>query len=89
MNARLAKNLKGKLLLAYGEMDDNVHPALTIQVIDALIKANKDFDLLILPNGNHSFGAAMPYFTRRKWDYFVKYLLNEEPPKEYRMGGIK
>ncbi|MBN1225293.1 MAG: DPP IV N-terminal domain-containing protein [Candidatus Aminicenantes bacterium] len=84
VNARLAANLKGKLLLAYGDMDDNVHPALTIQVIDELIKANKDFDMLVLPNGNHGFGAAMPYFQRRKWDYFVRNLKGEEPPKEYQ-----
>jgi len=84
VNASIAENLKGKLLLSYGDMDDNVHLALTLQVVDALIKANKDFDLLVLPNGNHGFGAAMPYFTRRKWDYFVKHLLSEEPPKEYK-----
>jgi len=84
VNAGIAKNLKGKLLLAYGDMDDNVHLALTLQVADALIKANKDFDLMVLPNGNHGFGAAMPYFTRRKWDYFVRHLLGEEPPKEYQ-----
>ena len=84
VNARLAANLKGKLLLAYGDMDDNVHPALTIQVIDALIKANKDFDMLVLPNGNHGFGDAMPYFERRLWDYFVRNLRGEEPPQEYQ-----
>lgn len=78
-NAPLAANLRGKLLLAFGDMDDNVHPALTIQVIDALIKANKDFDLLILPNRNHAY-AADPYFVRRRWDYFVRHLLGQEPP---------
>lgn len=84
VNASIAKNLKGKLLLSYGDMDDNVHLALTLQVVDALIKANKDFDMLVLPNGNHGYGAAMPYHTRRKWDYFVKHLLGEEPPKEFK-----
>lgn len=84
VNASIAKNLKGKLMLSYGDMDDNVHLALTLRVVDALIKANKDFDLLVLPNGNHGYGAAMPYHTRRKWDYFVKHLLGEEPPKEYK-----
>ena len=88
-NAGLAANLKGKLLLAHGDMDDNVHPAMTIQVVDALIKANKDFDLLILPNRNHGFGLD-PYFTRRKWDYFVRNLLGAEPPQGYeiKMGKL-
>jgi dipeptidyl-peptidase-4 len=84
VNALLAENLKGKLLLVCGDMDDNVPPALTLQLVDALIKANKDFDLLVLPNRNHGH-AIDPYFTRRRWDYFVKNLLGAEPPKEYRI----
>jgi len=83
-NAGLAANLKGKLLLVHGDMDDNVHPALTLQVVDALVKANKDFDLLILPNRNHSFGLD-PYFTRRLWDYFVRHLAGAEPPQGYEI----
>jgi dipeptidyl aminopeptidase/acylaminoacyl peptidase len=83
-NAGLAANLKGKLLLVHGDMDDNVHPAMTIQMVDALVKANKDFDLLILPNRNHSFGLD-PYFTRRKWDYFVRHLAGAEPPHDYEI----
>ena len=83
-NAGLAANLRGKLLLAHGDMDDNVPPSLTVQVIEALIKANKDFDLLIMPNANHGF-SANPYFTRRKWDYFVRYLLGAEPPQGYEI----
>ncbi len=88
-NAGLASNLKGKLLLVHGDMDDNVHPAMTLQVVDALVKANKDFDLLILPNRNHSFGLD-PYFTRRKWDYFVRNLAGAEPPHGYeiKMGKV-
>ena len=78
-NLRLAANLKGKLLLMWGDMDDNVPPALTIQLVDALIKANKDFDLLVLPNRNHS-GGSDPYFIRRRWDYFVQNLLGVTPP---------
>lgn len=80
-NTTLVSNLKGNLLLVHGDMDDNVHPAHTMRMVDALIKANKDFDLLILPNVNHM--ALTPYFTRKKWDYFVKHLLGAEPPKEY------
>ncbi len=83
-NAQLAGNLKGKLLLAHGDMDDNVHPAHTLRLVDALINANKDFDLLVMPNVDHSIDAN-PYFMRRKWDYFVQHLLGVEPPKEYRI----
>jgi len=82
-NKTHAANLKGKLLLMHGDMDDNVHPAMTIQVVDALIKANKDFDLIIAPNRAH--GLNEPYFVRRRWDYFVRYLLGAEPPAEYEI----
>jgi dipeptidyl aminopeptidase/acylaminoacyl peptidase len=83
-NQLVAKNLKGKLLLAHGTMDTNVPPNNTLLVVDALIKANKDFDLLMLPNRGHGFGNE-PYMVRRRWDYFVKHLLGVEPPKEYEM----
>jgi dipeptidyl aminopeptidase/acylaminoacyl peptidase len=85
-NQTRAKNLKGKLLLAHGTMDDNVPPYSTLLVVDALIKANKDFDLLMLPNRRHGFGNE-PYMVRRRWDYFVRYLLGAEPPREYQMHG--
>jgi dipeptidyl-peptidase 4 len=80
-----AKNLKGKLLLAHGGMDDNVPPYHTYLVVDALVKANKDFDLLIFPNARHGYGADSFYMMRRRWDYFVKNLLGAEPPKEYEI----
>jgi hypothetical protein len=54
-------------------------------VIEALEKANKDYDLVIFPNSAHGYGAFSPYMMRRRWDYFVKNLLNAEPPKEYLM----
>jgi len=85
-NENIAKNLKGKLLLAHGTMDNNVPPYNTFLVVDALIKANKDFDLLVLPNQPHGYGAESNYMTRRRWDYFVKNLLGAEPPKEYELG---
>ncbi len=85
-NQNLAKNLKGKLLLAHGTMDNNVPPENTLLVVDALIKANKDFDLLMLPNQAHGYGDESNYMTRRRWDYFVKNLLGLEPPKEYELG---
>jgi dipeptidyl aminopeptidase/acylaminoacyl peptidase len=84
-NQTLAKNLKGHLLLAHGTMDDNVPPNNTLLVVDALIKANKDFDLLLLPNQHHGYGAERYYMMRRRWDYFVRYLLGTEPPHEYEL----
>ena len=76
-NQNFAKNLKGHLLLAHGTMDDNVPPNNTLLVVDALIKANKDFDLLMIPNAAHGYGEAAQYMTRRRWDYFVRYLAGE------------
>ena len=83
-NQLQAQNLKGKLLLAHGTTDDNVPPYNTLLVVDALIKANKDFDLLLLPNRRHGFGGE-PYMVRRRWDYFVRYLLGAEPPTGYEL----
>ena len=85
-NQNIARNLKGKLLLAHGTMDNNVPPYNTYLVVDALIKANKDFDLLMLPNQAHGYANESNYMTRRRWDYFVKNLLGMEPPKEYQLG---
>jgi dipeptidyl aminopeptidase/acylaminoacyl peptidase len=86
-NQNFAKNLKGRLLLAHGTMDTNVPPYQTMLIVDALIKANKDFDLLMIPNANHGYGAASNYMMRRRWDFFVKWLLGVEPPTEYRIAG--
>jgi dipeptidyl aminopeptidase/acylaminoacyl peptidase len=83
-NQNHAKNLKGKLLLAHGTMDNNVPPYNTLLVVDALIKANKDFDLLLLPNRGHGIGSE-PYMMRRRWDYFVRWLAGAEPPREYEL----
>lgn len=85
-NQVYAKNLKGKLMLAHGLMDNNVPPYNTWLVVDALQKANKDFDLVIFPHAAHGFGAMSPYMMRKRWDYFVKHLLGKEPPKEYQFG---
>jgi dipeptidyl aminopeptidase/acylaminoacyl peptidase len=83
-NQNFAKNLKGKLLLTHGTMDDNVPPSNTMVLVDELIKANKDFDLLLLPNRRHGY-AAEPYMIRRRWDYFVRHLLGAEPPQGYEL----
>jgi dipeptidyl aminopeptidase/acylaminoacyl peptidase len=84
-NQIYAKNLKGKLLLAHGMMDDNVPPYNTLLVVDALIKANKDFDLIMFPQARHGYGEAGLYMTRRRWDYFVRHLLGANPPPEYEL----
>lgn len=82
-NQNFAKNLKGHLLLAHGNMDDNVPPYNTYLVVQALEKANKDFDLIIFPNAHHGYAAESTYMMRRRWDYFVRYLQGAEPPKEF------
>jgi dipeptidyl-peptidase 4 len=82
-NQNFAKNLQGHLLLAHGTMDTNVPPYQTLLVVDALIKADKDFELLLIPNANHGYGAASTYMMRRRWDFFVKWLLDAQPPKEH------
>ncbi len=81
-NQLLAENLEGKLLLAHGLMDTNVHPSSTLLLVDALIRADKDFDLVILPNRGHGF-VTQRYFMNRRWDYFVEHLLGVEPPAEF------
>jgi dipeptidyl aminopeptidase/acylaminoacyl peptidase len=77
-NTENAYRLKGKLLLINGEMDANVDPASTVQFVNALIKANKDFDYLFVPGMGHSSGGD--YGERRRRDYFVKHLLGVDPP---------
>ena len=83
-NQLKAAKLKGRLLLAHGTMDANVPFYNTLVVVDALIAANKDFDLILLPNRGHGFGNE-PYMVRRRWDYFVKHLLGAEPPSNYEI----
>jgi dipeptidyl aminopeptidase/acylaminoacyl peptidase len=81
-NQLLAANLEGKLLLAHGMLDTNVHPSSTLLVVDALIEADKDFDLVVLPNANHGFGNRR-YFMKRRWDYFVENLRGQQSPSEF------
>lgn len=81
-NQLLAENLKGHLLLAHGMMDDNVPPYNTLLVVQELIKANKDFDLILFPGSRHGY-RYNNYMTRRRWDYFVRHLMGAEPPDEY------
>jgi dienelactone hydrolase len=77
-NVTNAHKLKGKVLLVVGEKDTNVDPASTMQVVNALIKADKDFDLLVIPGAGHG-AAESPYGRRRRMDFFVRHLLGAEP----------
>jgi dipeptidyl aminopeptidase/acylaminoacyl peptidase len=84
-NENHADKLKGKLMLVHGTMDDNVPPSNTLLVANALIKANKDFDLLLIPNVHHGYGMeGTLYSMRRRWDYFVTNLAGNTPPKEFK-----
>jgi len=80
-----AENLKGKLLIIHGGMDDNVPPYNSYLLADALIKANKDFDFLLLPNARHGYGKDSYYIMRRRWDYFVQHLQGATPPREFQI----
>jgi dipeptidyl aminopeptidase/acylaminoacyl peptidase len=80
-----APNLKGKLLLIHGGMDDNVPPYNSYLVADALVKANKDFDFLLLPNARHGYAQDGNYIMRRRWDYFVQHLMKATPPREFQI----
>lgn len=84
-NQLLVSKLQGKLLLAHGMMDTNVHPSSTLLMVEALIEAEKDFDLLVLPSAGHGFGNSR-YFMKRRWDYFVEHLQNIAPPREFRFA---
>jgi dipeptidyl-peptidase-4 len=84
-NQNYAKDLKGHLMLVHGTMDDNVPPSNTLLLVDALMKANKTFDMLMVPNAHHGYGEASQYIMRRRWDYFVKYLAGGTPPDNYQV----
>ena len=85
-NQTHAAKLQGRLFLIHGMMDNNVPPYNTQLVADALMKADKDFDMLMLPHARHGFGADGPYVMRRRWDYFVQHLRGDRPPREYQIG---
>jgi dipeptidyl aminopeptidase/acylaminoacyl peptidase len=86
-NVDNAWRLQGKLLLVVGEMDQNVDPASTMQVVNALIKANKTFDLLVIPGAGH--GSGGPYGERKRFDFFVHHLLGAEPPDRNRVATVR
>jgi len=84
-NQLLASQLQGHLMLTYGTMDDNVPPESTQLVVQALIKANRNFDMIAIPNARHGYLYATPYITRRRWDYFVRYLAGDVPPENFAL----
>jgi dipeptidyl aminopeptidase/acylaminoacyl peptidase len=84
-NQLIAKDLKGKLLITHGTSDDNVPPSNTMLVVEALIKANKDFDMILFPNKRHGYGDMTNYMTRKRWDYFVTHLLKATPAKGFQI----
>lgn len=77
-----AGNLEDRLLITYGTTDSNVHPNMSLLLVNELIKENKDFDLIVMPNRGHGY-ANEKYHIRRTWDYFVRHLFNTNPPREY------
>lgn len=79
-----ADRLTGKLMIVMGELDENVLPGSTLQLMNAFIDKNKDFDLVFLPDTNH-LESGNPYVVRRMWDFFVRHLQGAEPPKEFRI----
>jgi dipeptidyl aminopeptidase/acylaminoacyl peptidase len=82
-NITMAGRLQGHLLIEHGDIDENVHPAESMRFVDALMKANKNFDMLFVPNMFHGEGGN-PYLIRRRWDYFVQNLLGVTPPAGFQ-----
>lgn len=84
-NITNAKNLKGKLLLVHGGIDENVNPSATFKLAEALVNADKEFDLLIFPSQRHGYqGKANKYFTKKRWNYFVEHLKGETPIWDFK-----
>jgi len=79
-NITMAPNLKGKLLITHGGIDENVNPSATFKLAEALIKADKEFDMLILPSQRHGYANKYnDYFLKKRWNYFVENLAGEKP----------
>jgi len=87
-NPELAKNLKGHLLLVTGDIDDNVHPSNTYRVVNALIRANKRFDMLVLPGQRHGFGDMNEYFFWKMADYYSRWLIGDKTPRPVDIGEL-
>lgn len=84
-NITNAKNLRGKLLLVHGGLDDNVNPSATFKLAEALVNSDKEFDLLILPSQRHGYaGKARNYFIKKRWNYFIEHLLGKKPIWDFK-----
>jgi dipeptidyl aminopeptidase/acylaminoacyl peptidase len=88
-NQNYAANLKGHLMLVHGTMDDNVPANNTLMLVQALMTANKTFDMLMVPNAHHGYGEQAQYIMRRRWDYFVHYLAGGTPPQNYQVKSYE
>ncbi|WP_298391272.1 prolyl oligopeptidase family serine peptidase, partial [Hydrotalea sp.] len=88
-NPTIASHLKGHLMLSTGDIDNNVHPANTIRLANELIKANKRFDLVILPGQRHGYGDMTEYFWWRMADYFSKYLMGDDTERSVNITEIE
>ena len=85
-NITMAGNLKGKLLITHGGIDENVNPSATFKLAEALVKADKEFDMLIFPSQRHGYvGKANDYFLKKRWNYFVEYLLDAKPIWDFEL----
>ena len=85
-NITMAGNLKGKLLITHGGIDENVNPSATFKLAEALVKADKEFDMLIFPSQRHGYaGKVNDYFTKKRWNYFVEHLLGAKPIWEFSL----
>jgi dipeptidyl-peptidase 4 len=79
-NITMAGNLKGKLLMVHGGIDENVNPSATFKLAEALVRADKEFDLLIFPSQRHGYtGNHADYFLKKRWNYFIEHLLGVKP----------
>lgn len=85
-NITMAKNLKGKLLIVHGGIDENVNPSATFKLAEALVKSDKEFDMLILPSQHHGYtGKVAEYFNKKLWNYFVEHLLGVKPIWDFQL----
>ena len=83
-NITMASKLKGKLLIVHGGIDENVNPSATFKFAEMLVRADKQFDMLILPSQRHGYqGLQQQYFAKRRWNYFVEHLLGQKPVWDY------
>jgi dipeptidyl aminopeptidase/acylaminoacyl peptidase len=87
-NVDIADRLAGKLLLVHGGLDDSFSPDLTMRLVERLIAADRDFELLIVPSSDHAFVCYDHYINRRRWDFLVRHLMGSEPPADFRLKPV-